>query len=92
MHGHAEAGVYCQEFAQYIATGAEGIPFEGKVTAIEVVTLSLIPRILNFNQAVILIDYRHIKKQRNKLFRHINLSKIFYNSEEVTCLIDDAAD
>jgi hypothetical protein len=46
----------------------------------------------NFNQAVILIDYRHIKKQRNKLFRHINLSKIFYNSEEVTCLIDDAAD
>ena len=56
MHGHAEAGVYCQEFAQYIATGAEGIPFEGKVTAIEVVTLSLIPRILNFNQAVILID------------------------------------
>ena len=36
--------------------GAEGTPFEGEIKAIKVAILNLIPRIHNFDQAVILID------------------------------------
>ena len=48
MYGHAEAEVYCEEFAHYIPIGAEGTASEGKVKPIEVVLLNLIPRIQNF--------------------------------------------
>ena len=36
MHGHAGAGVYCQEFAHYIPIGVEGTVFEGEVKAIKI--------------------------------------------------------
>ena len=57
MDGHA-GGVYCQEFSFYILIGAEGTAFKVEVKAIEVPPLNLIPRVCNFNRAVIITDFK----------------------------------
>ena len=56
IDSYAGAGVYCQTFAHYIPIGAEGTAFEGEVNAIKEALLNLIPRILSFNQAIILVN------------------------------------
>ena len=39
MHGHARAGVYCQDVAHYMQIGSEGITFEGKAIKVALVNL-----------------------------------------------------
>ena len=58
MHRHA--GVYYEEFAHYIPIGAEGTVVDGEIKAIKVALLNLIPRIHNFNEAVILVDSKAV--------------------------------